>query len=392
MLYPRLPALNSIAKPLAISCSLLFFSMLLDMLFKQMLQKDKVSCSVLKYIRWLSIAILFTLIIYLGLPKEKNIPTLFNVGWHSCFVVSFACILLVLVRLFKENAMARLFISAMTIMVAMAVQQVLSNAGFFYNYILNEHGMLLASLAEILMLAFAIFKNIWEARIRVSMHIAKLEEAHANAMKQLVEVQDNERKRIAGDLHDSIGPMLAAIKINFFRVVNVKTQNKATDELVTKTENIIDNTLSEIRNISHQLMPKELSSKGLAASVQEYINNLKKIYAAPIAFKHNITIVMPQHVQLNVYRIISELVLNAVKHSKSADITDFIETAEKNIIIIVKDNGPGFDIVQANNSSSLGLKNIKSRVAYLKGAIQITSVLQKGTHITITIPNDNLTA
>src|SRR5690606_25083647 len=136
------------------------------------------------------------------------------------------------------------------------IQQVLSNAGFFYNHTLNEHGMLLASLAEILVLTFATFRNIWEERKRVVMRVAKLEEAHSRTLKQLVAVQDNERKRIAGELHDSIGPMLAAIKINFLRIMKVKTQTRAADALIAKTEDIIDSSMAEIRNISHQLMPK----------------------------------------------------------------------------------------------------------------------------------------
>ena len=385
MLYPGLPALNGIAKPLFISCGLLFFSLLLHELFKQILQQDKVSRSILKYIVRLGMVIPITLIAYLMLPKATYMPALFNVGWNSYFAVSFVCILLVLVRLFKNSITARLFTLALGVMAAMAIQQVLSNSGFFYNYLLNEHGMLLASIAEMLVLTFATFRNIWEDKKQLSLHVAQLEEEQSRTLAKLVTVQDSERKRIAGELHDSIGPMLAAIKINFQRVVKIKAQDKTQGTLISKTEDIIDSSMAEIRNISHQLMPKGLSAKGLAASLSEYIHNLREVYHIPIHFKHNITAILHEDVQLNVYRIISELVLNAAKHSKASCITASLETPEWNITVVVQDDGQGFDPAQISESS-LGLKNIESRVEYLKGAMQTLSTGGKGTCITITIP------
>jgi signal transduction histidine kinase len=178
--------------------------------------------------------------------------------------------------------------------------------------------------------------------------------------------------------------MLAAIKINFQRVVK-KTPGRAPDTLIAKTEDIIDSSMAEIRNISHQLMPKGLAAKGLAASLSEYIYNLREVYHIPVHFKHNITAALNKDVQLNVYRIISELVLNGAKHSKASCISASVETPEGNITIVVQDDGQGFDPVQISDAS-LGLKNIESRVEYLKGNIQIKSAPGKGTCITIVIP------
>jgi signal transduction histidine kinase len=384
MLYPGFPALNSIAKPLSISCGLLFFCSLLHSLFKAFLQKDKTSRIMLRCIMWSGMIIPFILIAYFVVPKLPGMPALFNVGWNSYFAVSFVGVLLVLVRLFERSITARLFALALGIMTAMAIQQVLSNSGFFYNYLLNEHGMLLASIAEMLVLTFATFRNIWEDKKRISLHVAQLEDEHFRTLAQLVAVQDNERKRIAGDLHDSIGPMLAAIKINFQRVVK-KTPGRAPDTLIAKTEDIIDSSMAEIRNISHQLMPKGLAAKGLAASLSEYIHNLREVYHITIHFKHNITAALNKDVQLNVYRIISELVLNGAKHSKASCISASVETPERNITVVVQDDGQGFDPAQISDAP-LGLKNIESRVEYLKGNIQIKSAPGKGTCITIVIP------
>ena len=385
MLYPGLPRLNGIIKPLAILCGLLFLSGLLHSLFRDILKKDKFSKAILNWIIRAGIVVLATIVSYPFLIKLKHIPALFNVGWYGYFDISFLCILLVLVRLFNKSVTARRFTLALGFIVLMAIQQVLSNSGFLHNEMLNDHGMLLASIAEMLVLTWATFFNIGEERKRTSGHIAQLEEAHFRTLEQLVKVQDSERKRIAVELHDSIGPMLAAIKINFLRVAKAGARNDDSDTLVAKTEEIIDGSMMEIREMSHQLMPKGLSSEGLVVSLSKYFENLQEVYNIPVQFNHNITASLHQDVQLNVYRIICELVLNAVKHSKSSCISITIETSGGTVTTSVNDDGRGFDPEQINDSS-LGFKSIRSRVDYLKGTMQITSAAGKGTGVTITVP------
>lgn len=385
LLYPGMPSLNSIAKPLSISCSLLFFCSLLNSLFKEMLKRDFVSRLILRSIIWSGLVILFSLIIYPILPKGIYIPAIFNVGWNSYFTFSFLSILITLLRLFKQSIIVRLIALAMGVMTIMAIQQVLSNSGFFYYELFNEHGMLLASIVEMLLLTCATFLSILEDKKRITKQMTHLKEENSRTLHQLVMVQDNERKRIAGELHDSIGPMLAAIKINFQRLFKLNSQNDTQNILVAKTEDIIDGSMAEIRNISHKLMPKELSAKGLAVSLSEYVNNLKEVYHVPIHFRHNITVVLQKDVQLNVYRIMSELILNAVKHSGASDISVSVKTAEGEINILAEDNGKGFDTVHIRDDS-FGLKNIESRIEYLKGTMRIVSAKNKGTRITIVIP------
>lgn len=388
MLYPGLPMLNGIVKPLSILCGLLFLSGLLHSLFRDILKKDKFSKAILSWIIRAGIVVLTTIVSYPFLVKLKHITALFNVGWYGYFDISFLCILLVLVRLFNKSLTARRFTLALGFIVLMAIQQVLSNSGILYNETLNDHGMLLASIAEMLVLTWATFFNIGEERKRTSGHIAQLEEAHFRTLEQLVKVQDSERKRIAGELHDSIGPMLAAIKINFLRIAKARLRNDASDTLVAKTEEIIDGSMIEIRNMSHQLMPKGLLSEGLVVSLSKYFEDLQEVYNIPVQFNHNITASLHQDVQLNVYRIICELVLNAVKHSKASCISIAIETPGGTIIASVNDDGRGFDPEQINDSS-LGLKNTASRVAYLKGTMQITSAAGSGTRVTITVPQNS---
>ncbi|MCC6289828.1 MAG: hypothetical protein IT249_18270 [Chitinophagaceae bacterium] len=384
MLYHNLPVLNGVIKPLSICWALLSFCYLLRTLFNRDVKSDKFAATTLKYITRTGLILTATFVAYLFIPKHGYAPTLFNIMWHTYFIISFLGILFVLKRLFEKSTAARLFALAMGIMVLMSVQQVLTNSGVFHNTFLNDHGMLLASMAEMMVLTCATFLNIWEDRRRIARHIVQLEEEHSRTLEQLVAVQDNERRRIAGELHDSIGPMLAALKINF-QLITSKANNGLPAQLVDRTEDILDGSMAEIRNISHQLMPKGLSSEGLIVSLSRYFSDLREVYHIPIQFHHSITVSMHTDVQLNVYRIICELVLNAVKHSKASCICATIETPGGAITVTVKDDGKGFDSSYIKEET-LGLSNIESRVNYLKGNFKIESAPGEGACITIAIP------
>ncbi|MFT3747312.1 MAG: sensor histidine kinase [Agriterribacter sp.] len=384
LFYYSLPELNGIIKPLSICCGLLSFCCLLRVLFNRDIKTDKYGSSILKYITQPGIILIASFVVYFFISKGAYVPTLFNLIWHTYFIISFLGILFVLKRLFEKSAAARLFLLAMGIMVLMSVQQVLSNSGVFHNTFLNDHGMLLASIAEMMVLTYATFLNIWEDRRRIARHVVQLEEDHSRTLAQLIGVQDNERRRIAGELHDSIGPMLAALKINF-QLITSKSQDGLPGQLVAKTEDILDGSMAEIRNISHQLMPKGLSSEGLIVSLSRYFSDLQEVYKIPVKFQHSITAAVHKDVQLNVYRIMCELVLNAAKHSKACCIFAAIETPDGAITLTVKDDGKGFDPSHIKEDT-LGLSNIESRVNYLKGNFDIKSAAGKGACITIAIP------
>lgn len=385
LLYPRSPVLNTVVKPFVTSCSLLFMCCLARQLFSSHLDRDTLSRRILNSMIAAGMAMPASFLLFILLPQRPGVSIPFNVAWHFYFVASFISFLFVLARLFGKSTMAKLFALAMTVMTAMSIYQALSNSGVFFNHSLNEHGILLSSIAEILVLGYAIFTGMRDEHRQVLAQMATLENAHLQTLTQLVTVQDNERKRIAGELHDSIGPMLAAIKINFQRIATLRSREQALDELVGRTGDIIDNSMQEIRNISHQLMPKELNSKGLAVSLAEYIHNLEEINHIPIHFTHNITVSLQKDVQLNVYRIMSELLLNAARHSGTSRISASIATPNGQIEAVVEDKGIGFNPALCNDSS-LGLKNIRSRVKYLKGRLQINTSAGQGTIIAVTIP------
>ncbi len=385
MLYPRSPWLNDVVKPLSILLALLSLRQLIVSLFFSALQIDKASRNILKVIFWAGIFVLAVLIASPFLSGLQQIPVLCNLLYNAYFAGSSIFLLLVLIKLFNKSNTARLFTLAFGLMIAMSLQQVASNSGVLYSELLNNHGILLATMVEIFILSYAVFLNIERSHKEAARRIVQLNETHTKTLEQLVTVQDNERKRIAGELHDSIGPMLAAIKINFLRMTRTGDLNDAQYAIMEKAGDIIDNSMIEIRSISHQLMPKELLIKGLVTSLSELVDNHRIVYNTSIDFSHDISELLSKDIQLNVYRIISELVLNAVRHSKAPLIKISLEASNECVFAMVQDNGIGFDIEKIKDSS-FGLKNLESRVQYLKGKMELNSNVGGGTRVLITIP------
>jgi signal transduction histidine kinase len=286
---------------------------------------------------------------------------------------------------FSEGSTAKIFSVAMLVISAMTLIQLFANAGFIESYFLNEHGMALGTLVENSIMAFGLFYGLLEERRNKDLQVRALEEAQTATLKKLISVQDKERKRIAGDLHDNIGPLLAALKINVRRIINVKEEPKQI-ELVRKTENIIDDSIIEIRNVAHNLMPKNLSSKGLINTMSDYFEDMEQLYGKKIIFNHDVQSIFDPDLQMNLYRIICELVMNAAKHSDADVITVSLYSGSDRLTVFVKDNGHGFEVKHNGNKKSLGIQSAESRVQYLMGKFKLQSAPGKGSAINIEIP------
>ena len=245
--------------------------------------------------------------------------------------------------------------------------------------------MALGSLLENSIMAFGLLYGLLIERRNKELQLLYLEEEQTKMLKKLISVQDNERKRIAGDLHDNIGPLLAALKINFRRLINVKEKQKQL-ELMQKTEDIIDDSIIEIRNVAHNLMPKNLSSNGLINTLSGYFDDMQQLYGKKILFNHDVQSIFEPELQMNIYRIISELVMNAAKHSDAEIITVCLYSESKLLSIFIQDNGQGFDLKHNENKKSLGIQSAESRVHFLKGNLSLQSEVGKGTKVNIEIP------
>lgn len=196
----------------------------------------------------------------------------------------------------------------------------------------------------------------------------------------LITGQEEERKRIATELHDSIGSMLSTIKLNYR---NLKNSN---DEAYQLTEGLLDSACDEVRRVAHNMMPEALLKFGLIEAVNDLVAKINQSNELNIDL-----IVLGQSKKLNpttelyIYRIIQELINNTLKHARASEIMIQINQRDDMINIMVEDNGIGFNPETAQ--AGIGLKNINSRINVLRGHITYDSEPDKGCVVMIDIPN-----
>lgn len=205
-----------------------------------------------------------------------------------------------------------------------------------------------------------------------------------------IQLLEKERSRIAADLHDELGSLISAIKINLECLDT--SENPENIAILEKTGNYIDTTMQKIREISNNLMPKILEQNGIIAAVTDFINMIDVKSKISIKFDHELIdeSSIPEEYKPHLFRIIQELLNNAVKHAKATQILIQIVLKNQNIIMTIKDNGIGFDEnIDITKIKSDGLRNIIRRAELINGKVILESQLNIGTNYTIEIPLKN---
>jgi two-component system NarL family sensor kinase len=229
----------------------------------------------------------------------------------------------------------------------------------------------------LLLVGFLLFNRyLLKQRNRFQEQAGKLEKEQAVAV---MDAQEEERKRIAEDLHDSLGHLLSTIKLHL-QVVSEKTDQ------VYHSLQLLDQASDELRTISFNLMPRTLEEEGLVSALNELASKVTSSGVLKVLLHiHNMEkFVLEKQSQFNIYRIIQEAVNNILKHANATEINIQMIGQNDHITVMIEDDGKGFDTSQ--NNSGRGLKNIVTRSVWLKGVINIDSTPGKGTTITTEIP------
>jgi signal transduction histidine kinase len=197
--------------------------------------------------------------------------------------------------------------------------------------------------------------------------------------------QEKERKRIGESLHNGLGQMLYGVKLSLeklnFNTVPLDLEQLKEDKL--NTDRLLVETIRESRRLSHELMPTILEDFGLKDAVQDICRQ----FSGSLKIKFEVMGVygrLNEHIEIAVFRIIQELLLNVVKHSKATEAKVKIQKIKKDLVISVKDNGIGFDTKKIN--AGMGLKTIKNKVKMLNGNFSLSSASNKPCKIDILIP------
>ena len=205
--------------------------------------------------------------------------------------------------------------------------------------------------------------------------------------KAIVDAEENERKRIASDLHDGVGQLFSAVKMNlsglFERITIAKEEDRF---LAENTLALVDESCKEVRTISHQMMPNMLLRSGIASDLKSFIEKINsdtlKVTLEATGFKNK----LESNVETMLYRIIQESINNVIKHAKATRLDLVLTRDARGITAKIADNGVGFNVNERENFDGIGLKNIATRVEYLKGTIKYISEPGTGTTVLIEVP------
>jgi signal transduction histidine kinase len=205
----------------------------------------------------------------------------------------------------------------------------------------------------------------------------------------IVSTQDQERKRIAQDIHDSLGSVLSAVKLKLSSLKETPPLLSAEQQEKYHTAlSLLDEASSELRNISHNIMPATLSKLGIVAALQNLIGKISSHSGLQVQFSaHGFDGRLDESTEISIYRIVLELINNVVKHAEADKVTVQMIKYPSYINLTVEDNGKGFDYEKAlEQKKGIGLGNIASRVEYLNGTLSLDSSAGKGTTVIIDIP------
>lgn len=200
-------------------------------------------------------------------------------------------------------------------------------------------------------------------------------------MHAILKAEEEERDRVSRELHDGIGQLLGAAKLN----LHAYEENQRKD-ILEKAIRLIDESAIELRSVSHSLAPVTLKKNGLVLSIKKFLDSLHS-HSLKISFHSTQnTIPIDNNKEIVVYRIIQECVSNVIKHAKAKNLFVSLDLNENFLNIMVEDDGKGFEIKSSENADGIGLHNMKVRTEYLRGTMEIDSKLNSGTVFSFRFP------
>lgn len=217
--------------------------------------------------------------------------------------------------------------------------------------------------------------------------IAELEtEKQLLASEAVIKGQEEERGRLAKDLHDGLGGLLSGVKFSLTNMKSNVVLDAQSALVFERSLDMLDNSISELRRVAHNMMPEVLVKFGLQEALKSYCDSIQQSGIFKVDFQSLGTDArLASNTEIILYRIVQELLNNTSKYAKASTVLVQLAFHENEISITVEDNGVGFDTAKIQQSSGAGWNNIRSRVEYLKGKIDVTSGTG-GTSVYLHIP------
>lgn len=214
-----------------------------------------------------------------------------------------------------------------------------------------------------------------------------------SATKAVMEAEEHERKRIAQDLHDGVGQMMSAAKMNLSTFENnIHVNDIETKNSLNKIINLVDESCREVRSVSHQMMPNALLKNSLAAALNLFVEQIDTRLVKVHLFTEGVESKIESNTEIVLYRVIQECVNNVLKHANASEIDITVIKDEYEVSVSIEDNGNGQLTQKMAEGEGIGIQTIKARVVYLNGLVDFNSEPGKGSVVSLQIPlNQNMT-
>lgn len=254
----------------------------------------------------------------------------------------------------------------------------------------NLNYFLIAGSAALLIIFLLSYRNYRNRQKLQQLKIADLEtEKQLTATEAVLKGEEQERTRLAKDLHDGLGGMLSGIKYSFSSMKANLIMTPENMHTFERNIDMLDSSIREMRRVAHNMMPEILVKYGLDAALREFCGEIDRSGVLRVTYQSidMDKIAIEQTAAVTVYRIVQELVNNAIRHAGAENVLvqAHISAQEKLLTLTVEDDGKGLDTAQLKQSSGMGWSNIQHRVEFLKGKIDINSDKGKGTSVLIEI-------
>ena len=251
---------------------------------------------------------------------------------------------------------------------------------------IRQKNILITALAVgatlLLALGYMVYKRRQE-KLEMQVQTTRLEERQ-RATQAILEAEEKERSRIAADLHDGVGQLMSAARLNLSGLSANTFSDQRPPEAFVKALNLVDDSCREIRSISHQMMPQVLQRKGLELALHEFVQKIRQPELSITLHVEGIDAPLPSLQAGVIYRMIQEGVNNVLKHARAKNLDISVIQASNELSITLEDDGVGFDPQVA--AEGIGLQNLRSRVKFLEGEIDIHSSPGNGALIAMHIP------
>ncbi|WP_339697492.1 histidine kinase [uncultured Marixanthomonas sp.] len=250
--------------------------------------------------------------------------------------------------------------------------------------------LILIAIALLVAMAVAIILFFYFSRKRIiksELEKANLKIANQKEILQTTIItQEEERKRIAQDLHDAISSKLNIVSLNANMLSLKDISSEETNKIANSILKVTGNVLESSRKIAHDLLPPTLDKFGLEAALEELCEEV----ADTNSFEVNCNLQYPEHFlnkdkELHVFRIVQELFNNSIKYSEATNLTLKTEMEGKQLLLYYSDNGKGFDVSIAKKAKGLGMSGIENRVAILNATHTIISSPDNGISVTLAL-------